>query len=804
MQQISNLYKHLKCNFPQSRRVLSFILIILFFSSCTGLKYISEKDPIYTGAEVKLVPTGRVKARKKLKAALELNISAKPTGSILGIRPSMWLYYAMGTPKKKKGLKNFIKTKLGKPPVFMRDIDVEQTTKLLKSHLINNGFFKGDIKPQVVIKKKTGKVIYTAYVQRPYRIRDISFPKTDSLLFKNIDSIKQDSYLKTKQRYNLERLQAEQSRIEGELENYGFYYFDDRHLIFEADSTVGKRQIDLELKLETGVPAKAKRIYTLGEITIYPDYTLSIDSIVRTADTLKVNGYNYIDKRKNYRPKIITQIINLRPGKIYRREDREFTLSHLMSLGSFKFVDIKFTEAARDSSLLDANIYLTPYLKKSLRADLQAVSKSNNFVGPGLTLNFTNRNFLRGSERFKISVNTAYEVQISRKIPNPLNAFELGVDAGLSMPRFVSPLKVRYTNKKYLPTTEIQSGFRLQQRIGFFRLNSFNLGYGYTWRENTLKTHEFFPIDINFVKLGHTSGAFDSLVNNNQFLKRSFENQFIIGARYSYTINTQINQERANKYREQKFERSHFYFNGKVDVAGNMIHLVQDGFDDSQRDEQQKIFGQPYSQFVKGEIDFRYYYQLSEKKLIATRINAGTGYAFSNSTVMPYIKQFAIGGSNSLRAFPARSIGPGTYNVRTDIGNNNSDSPPNTNSRTFFIDQRGDIKLEGNAEFRFDLTKVVKGAVFVDAGNIWLIREDVNRPGGKFDRDTFLKQLAVGTGAGLRFDFNFFVLRFDLALPLRKPWLPDGQRWVAKDIDLGSSTWRGDNLILNIAIGYPF
>ena len=315
-----------------------------------------------------------------------------------------------------------MKNKLGEAPVYMSDIDAEQIAEVLEAHLMNNGYFLTEVNSQVSIKEKKGTVTYTARVHRPYRLRDITFPRMDTL-FTNIDSVKGDSYLKEKQRYNLERLKAEQERIEIALENLGFFYFDDRHLIFEADTTVGERQVDLMLSLEPGVPDEAKRIYRIGQINIFPDYTLADDTLSTAADTILVDGFHYIDRKGNYRPETITKVINFRPGKIYRNTDREYTLQHLMSLGSFKFVDIRFQESDKDSFLLNTNIYLTPHLKKSLRGEVQLVSKSNNFVGPGLSLRFTNRNFLGGSERFQVTANSSYEVQVGRNLPDPLNAF---------------------------------------------------------------------------------------------------------------------------------------------------------------------------------------------------------------------------------------------------------------------------------------------------------------------------------------------------------------------------------------------
>jgi hypothetical protein len=289
--------------------------------------------------------------------------------------------------------------------------------------------------------------------------------------------------------------------------------------------------------------------------------------------------------------------------------------------------------------------------------------------------------------------------------------------------------------------------------------------------------------------------VFDSLLNVNRVLSNAFQNQFIPGLRYSFVLNTQLAEQRPDKFIERHVRKSNFYFNGNLDIAGNLLHLYQENITNPEA-KPYTMFGSPYSQYVRNDIDFRYFWQADSRNKIATRILIGVGYPYGNSTTLPYIKQFAIGGANSIRAFPARSVGPGTYNVRTDS---------NLSGNTFFIDQRGDIKIEGNVEHRFDITKVIKGALFVDAGNIWLWHNDPNRPGGAFNKKTFLNQLAVGTGFGLRFDFSFFVLRFDLGVPLRKPWLvsPDS-RWVIKDINLRDKDWRGQNLLFNIAIGYPF
>jgi outer membrane protein assembly factor BamA len=488
-------------------------------------------------------------------------------------------------------------------------------------------------------------------------------------------------------------------------------------------------------------------------------------------------------------------VVNLRKGDIYTRDAQEITLSHLMGLGVFKFVNIKFDEVP-DTAMLQTNIFLTPLKKKSIRIETQAVSKSNNFVGPGISFTFRNRNFLRGAELFQLKLHSAYEVQINRNIKEPLNSFELGLESSLTVPRFISPIRIDYSSKKYLPKTQFKAGFNLQNRVGYFRLSSFNLAYGYNWKESLSRVHELFPVDLNFVKTDKKSQNFLDIVEKNRVIASSFEDQFIFGTRYSFTLNTQLTEDPVDKYQTRQIAAHNFYFNGNLDVAGNLLNAVQRTVKKEDNGPYQ-IMGSPYSQYVKTDIDFRHYFQFDKHNKLVSRLVLGIGTALGNSVTMPYIKQFSIGGSNSIRAFPARSIGPGTYNVRTDSS---------AFGDGLFIDQRGDIKMEGNIEYRFDIIKSFKGALFLDAGNIWLLKKeaDDNREGSEFKKDQFHKEFAVGTGFGFRFDFSFFVLRLDIAMPLRKPFLPDGQRWVTDDIDFGSSEWRKDNLIFNIAIGYPF
>jgi len=295
------------------------------------------------------------------------------------------------------------------------------------------------------------------------------------------------------------------------------------------------------------------------------------------------------------------------------------------------------------------------------------------------------------------------------------------------------------------------------------------------WKENIRKEHRLNPISITYVIPTNVTQQYIDSAAKNPALNKAIERQFILGSTYNYNYNQLINSQPVNA----------IYWNGLVDLAGNLAGLVVPVAKDTNT---KQIFKEDFAQYVKLESDFRFYRKMGLHVILANRVIAGFGYPYGNSRELPFIKQFFAGGNNSLRAFRSRSVGPGSFK--------------DTTNKDFLADQTGDIKLELNSELRIKLTPIVEAAAFVDAGNVWLYRKNPQKPGAEFSSD-FLKQLAVGTGIGLRLDFTFFLIRFDVAFPLRKPWL-EGNKWVFNEIDFTNPSWRGDNIIYNLAIGYPF
>jgi outer membrane protein assembly factor BamA len=385
------------------------------------------------------------------------------------------------------------------------------------------------------------------------------------------------------------------------------------------------------------------------------------------------------------------------------------------------------------------------------------------------------RNLLGGAEQFTLDVNGRFETQVSGA-DEGTNAYEVGIKAALAIPRMLllpEPNGVRSST----PVTNISTGFGLFQRVNLYGMRSAAVGLNYAWHRERKVYHDLQLLEISYNNLFYTTDEFNAFLDENPTIKRSFEDQFVVGFGYTYT----------RKTKNRGTQRNWLVYSLGADESGNLLSLIFAGTRGTRPEEGYTLVGQRYSQYVRLRPELRWYSSLgTQGSQVVTRLLAHTGISFGNTEVLPYVKQFYAGGTNSLRGFRARSVGPGSYITEQD-GN-------------FLVDQVGDLKLEMNAEFRFTFSGFVKGAVFADAGNIWLLTEDSSRPGGVFSWDTWVSEIALDAGFGLRIDPQVIVIRLDLAAPLRRPDLPAGDRWVFDDLD---TQWN-KNLILNIAIGYPF
>lgn len=768
-----------------------FIVSILVFTSCNVTKLVPKGDALYTGATVKVKDsTLSKKEKKKVEEATENLPQPKPNGRFFGIPFKLIVYNMAGDTSKHGFIRKFLR-KIGTPPVLLSSVNLEYNVKLLTNYLQNLGYFKTVASGDTIVKHKKGHAYYTVTPGNAYTIKDVTFETDSSSLGQAIKLTRPKSFLKPGDDFNLAIIKAERERIDGILKERGYYFFSPDALIVEVDSTVGTDQVNMFLRVKEDAPDIAEKPYVIDSVYIFTDYRLngtrSDTSLQRKA---LYGGYYIVDPRNRFKPKLFPQIMRFDSGDVYNRNDHNLTLSRLINLNVFKFVKNRFDvtpSPGADTGRLNAYYYLTPQEKKSLRAELSGNTKSNDYVGSQLTLSFKNRNTFKGAEELEIHGNLGTEVQYGGA-KSGYNTYTFGAGASLTFPKFVVPFFHFNTTNAFVPKTRISLDYDLLNRRKLYTLSSVKGELGYEWKPSYDVSEKFNLFSVNYVhSVNVTKEYLDSIIKN-PILKHSIDTQFIIGSNYTFTVNPFVSNELG----------SGFFFEGLADFSGNVSGLF---IPEDPVTKQKRLFGAAISQYLKAQTDVRYYLQLSSKARLANRLLLGFGYPYGNSRQLPYIKQYFIGGNNSIRAFRSRSIGPGTYR------------PANADSATFFPDESGDLKLEMNTELRYQLNKIVGAAVFLDAGNIWLYNKDTTtvpghpdqllRPGVQFTSH-FLNQLAVGTGIGLRLNFTILLLRLDLGMPLRKPWLPEGERWVLNKIDFGSSEWRRKNLILNIAIGYPF
>ncbi|MEO8582864.1 MAG: BamA/TamA family outer membrane protein [Flavitalea sp.] len=769
--------------------IISILTILCAFGwvSCNNTKYLPAKESLYIGSKVKINKPVSYSNKKKKALSKELNLLTrpKPNSSILGLRPKLWFWNIGGTPKHKISIRRLIK-KLGEPPVVLSDLNLEKTSIILQNHLENSGYFRSAVTGEVTIKNKRATATYTAVTGERYTINKVVFMEDSSMLQKNINNTKKRSLLKKGEPFDLEVVKAERERIDARLKQRGFYFFDPSNIIVDVDSTTGNHLIDIYVNTKSQTPQQARRIYRINDIVIYSRFNVNGPA----RDTSRRYGVMYddyyvIDSSKFYKPKLFRQAMQFSKNDIYNRGEHNATLNRLINLGIFKFVKNRFE--TQGDTLLNAYYYLTPLPKKSLRIEIGGLTKSNNLTGSQVTLGFTNRNALKGGEILNVNLTGGSEVQYSGQYRG-FNTYNFGAEANLAIPRFVIPFIYLNPRGGFVPRTNIQLGYDVLKRQKLYTLNSFRGAFGYIWKESPQKEHTFYPITVQYVQPMNVSQIYRDSIKTDETLRKVVDTQFILGASYNYLFNQLVGRVQDNA----------FYFNGTVDISGNIAGLIKKSVIKS--GDTARLFGAPFSQYLKMETDFRYYKNIGGRNTWVNRIDIGVGFPYGNSSALPFIKQFFIGGNNSLRAFRSRSLGPGLYRSKS------------TNTKGFVPDQSGDIKLEMNTELRFKLFSPIYGAVFVDAGNIWLYNPDPNKPNAQFTK-AFLTQLAAGTGIGLRVDISILVLRLDVAFPIRQPWLLDGSNtssqkpenpWVIDKINFGSSIWRKENLVFNLAIGYPF
>ena len=734
-----------------------------------------------------MIPKAEV---KNIQEVLTDFAKPKPNASIFGFPYKVWLYYLLGEPKKESGLKYSFRKRFGEPPVLASKSVTNANAKQIGLLLNNEGYFRSMATGELVEKNRKSTAVYTAILHQRYYVDSVIFSPNDTItaIGKAFRDAQKNSTIKKGIPYRFEVISAERGRIDNILKKRGFYYFQPDYIITKVDSSQGNHKVNLSVEIKNTTSQIARKVYFIRDVHVLSNYgeVVMADSAKNSKDEVEYKGIKVTDKTGSYRPGVFSQAIGFRRGIKYNSNVQDVSLSRLINLNNnFKFVRNTFQLVPRsDSALLDVYYYLTPLKAKSLGLEINGTTKSNNFTGTNLGVSWTNKNTFGGAELLKITAKIGFDFQVSgiSSTIGAINNKTYGINALLTIPRFILPfVTINPITNQSLPKTNVGIDYEVNNRSGLYDLTSSRITLGYAWKQNSFIEHSLTPVSINLVKAQNFSENFlmDVFRSDNPFaILKALENTIITSSNYVINYTPSLKRDARNT----------FSFTGGIEVAGNLANLLSRRADSTGT---QTLFDVSIAQYVRFDADVRYGYDINKSLRIANRFLIGYGIPYGNSSTLPFVKQYTSGGNNSIRAFPARAIGPGNYAANSII-----------NSQ-FLGSQTGDIKLELNTELRIKFNKYLNGAFFIDAGNVWLQKSSEYGEGAIFKSD-FMKQVAIGTGIGLRLDFSVLVLRFDLATPVRKPFLPEEDRWVLKNINFRDSNWRSENLILNIAVGYPF
>lgn len=759
-----------------SNKILIYILSIVFLSSCSVSKILNENEVLYTGTNFEFSNKKEIKKAGELEAALSSEIYPKPNGKFLGLfYTRIWFYKKIKpNPEKEKGLKHWMKNKIGQKPILLSDFNTETIEAVVNKTMQDHGYFNTSNTLEIDQKKQKASLNYTIQHRKQTRITKIYYADEITTLDSLIKNYRKYE-TKVGDAYHLKNLETDRTNLATEIRSLGYFDFDKKDIYYVVDTSGKAFEVSLYRKVKPPKNDSIHKKYYISAINVYPSY-FGADTNYSESFTYKnelniFQSFDYIGK------KALFENIIIKNKGLFSVKDYNYTAERLNALGVYKFIDIQYSKNENDSLTVD--IKMTPGKYQGVKFDIAANTSNRSFFGTEFSVSYFHRNLFKGAENLTLKASTGLEFQFINK-KAAVNILEVNFEAKLGLPRLLVPFKRKKIRSGTPPRTFFSIEENYQQWLQYYTLNSLNFSYGYEWLSNKNHQHVLTPFYINFLSLLNTTKEFDETLNKNPSLRASFENNVIIGSSYKFSLNTQKNED----------DKSFFFFSGFAESAGNISYGISKAVKPN-KTSAYKILGVPFAQFTKFDLELRHYLKLSKNVTLASRLNTGLGFAYGNSKTLPYSKQFFIGGPNTIRAFPFRALGPGNFASSSGSENN-------------AIEQSGDIKLLLNTELRFPLYKFIKGAFFLDAGNVWLRQEDNNRPESQFKFKTFAQQLALGTGLGLRLDFQYIVIRADFGVPLHKPFNAKGQKWIIDFPEQGYSEWQKENFVLNIAIGYPF
>jgi len=764
------------------------LIALLFLSSCNVFKTIPEGQHLLNK---NIIKTDRSELNENVNAILK----QKPNRKILGLFRFHLGVYNLATLGKETKFKKWVKTAIGEEPVLLDTGLTHKSREQIEILFQNNGYFNASVTDSTVYKRKKAKVYYKIKSGEPYKIRNIQYNIADSNIQKIILNDQTTSLISSGKVFSNNLLQSELTRITTKLRNLGYYNFNSQYIYFDIDSSLRSNQVDLWMIISNPQVKANDSVSTIDlglheksyikEVIVEVDFDPIQNVMVADKDTTYTSNLIFISKGKlqyTHSAKHLAEHIFIKKDSIFSQENFDLTYRRLSDLGIFRFVNIRteiLVKSESDSlNPLRCFILLSPQARQEFKAEVEGTNSGGNFGIAG-NLVYKNKNIFKGAETLTMKIKGGLEIQQnfgdttyeSTRQLALFNAYEIGPELSLTFPRGLWPFNNKHQEKVDNPTTSISAGFNTQNRPEYYR-QLVNLSYYYTIKTTLYNRFYFYPAEINYLNVKLDPIFLLQLQKlQDPTIILGYSNQFIADGRISYLFNNQDLNKRS-KY---------FFFRVNLEFAGNSIYLSKRiGGESINRDSPSELFNVKFAQYLRPDFDFRFYKPLNQSNALAVfRLATGFGLAYGNSIKLPFEKSFYAGGPNDIRAWRTRNLGPGS-NIKED-----------------YFERFGDFKITSNLEYRFDIYRKFKGALFIDAGNIWIWKSYNSNNDGVFYLNKFVDQMAIGSGVGIRFDFTFFVLRLDGAIQVKDPTQPIGDRWVLKSKNLNDITY-------NFGIGYPF
>lgn len=763
------------------KRWLHYIspLLLWMTASCSVSKFIPEGE--YLLDDVKVVSDDKAVKPSDISGYNRQN----PNSSWFSlVKVPMHIYSLSGTDTTRR-INRFIQ-KLGDKPVIFDEEAAERSREDMQSALHNMGYMQADVRLRKETRKKKLRLKYLVHPGPAYRISHWDYDIQDDSVRRYMAGYA-SQLMHEGMRFDVNTLDQERQQMTNHLQDRGFYRFNKEYVTCTADTVRGTHLVDLTFHIApydaTSHTTHAR--YRIGEVNVVTDFdmTHAMRQDFARFDSLHYKGLNIFYRERPFlKPEVLSQNIAITPDSFYSDSRLQHTRSSLGRLHAIKYTDIRFQEDAADSTRLDCHVLLSRNKVNSFSAELEGTNSAGD-LGAAASLSYQNRNLFNGSELFTFKVRGAYEAVTGLQGYSNENYVEYGVEASINFPRFLFPFISAEVRQRTQATSEIGIQFNSQERPEFGR-RAASVTWGYRWTYKRKWQHRVDVLDLNYVYMPWISSTFreeylDNPENSNSILRYNYENLLIMKAGYGFTYHSDGRESRTASNNSYSIR-----FN--IESSGNLLYAFSHMLNATRNeDHQYTVANIAYAQYIKTDIDFTKSFRIDHRNSIVFHVGMGVAYPYGNSHILPFEKRYFSGGANSVRGWSVRRLGPGSF-----AGNDRNID---------FINQSGDIKLDLNLEYRTKLFWKLNGAFFVDAGNIWTIRDYEEQPGGAFRFDSFYKQIAVSYGLGLRFDFDYFILRFDAGMKAVNPaYRNSKEHYPLIHPDFGR------DFAFHFAVGYPF